>query len=247
MEKIPNETSNRYLEVDRIINTTRALYARISERFPNSGLSKVARETLRVAEEAAERSLTFSRPNLLIRSAAALLAALILTILGWMFSNYHEYRVADFGEFIQTLESGISAMTFTAAGVWFLFTLESRRNKQRALSAIYELHSLAHIVDMHQLTKDTDHYIFKGPDTKSSPRRELTPFQLSRYLDYCVEILSLLGKISVVYTQNLRDAEVAAATDKLEDLVLGLSTKITNKLNSLERLALHDEKSANPK
>lgn len=228
----------RKLDPERIIETSLTLEARISERFPGSGLSKIASELLLVSKEAAERSRGFHRPLVGIRALASVLVLLILSILGWMLSNYHEFRVADFGDFIQTLEAGISAIIFTGAAVWFLLNLEKRQKRARALAAIRELHSLAHIVDMHQLTKDPDHYLFRGTATPSSPRRSLTPFELARYLDYCSEILSLLGKVSVIYTEYLEDPEVLSSTDQLEDLVLGLSTKISHKLSSLERIEL---------
>jgi len=230
--------SLRQLNPAKIIETAQALHSRISERFPSSGLSKVALEVLQVSKEAAERSEGFHRPQAGLRLLAGILMLLILSILAWMFSNYHEFRVSEFGDFIQTLEAGISAVVFTGAAIWFLLNLENRQKRSRALSAIKELHSLAHIVDMHQLTKDPDFYLFKGTNTASSPRRELSLFELARYLDYSTEILSLLGKVSVIYTQNLNDTEVSAATDQLEDLVLGLSTRISQKLASLERIEL---------
>ncbi len=163
---------------------------------------------------------------------------LILSILGWLLSSYREFRVKEFGDFIQTLEAGTSSMVFISATVWFLLTLEKRQKKLRALAAIRELHSLAHIVDMHQLTKDPDHYLFKILNTPSSPKRSLNPYELSRYLDYCNEILALLGKISAIYTEFLDDSEVLNSTDQLEDLLLGLSTKISHKLSSIERIEI---------
>ena len=33
----------------------------------------------------------------------------------------------------------------------------------------------------------------------------MTPFQLSRYLNYCSEMLSLTGKIAAVYIQRFDD------------------------------------------
>ena len=33
-----------------------------------------------------------------------------------------------------------------------------------------------------------------GPDTPSSPLRRMTPFELTRYLDYCSEMLAIISK-----------------------------------------------------
>ena len=56
---------------------------------------------------------------------------------------------------------------------------------------------MAHVVDMHQLTKDPE--VIGGRDT-------MTPAALIRYLDFCTDLLSLIGKIGALYAQNLTDS-----------------------------------------
>ena len=84
----------------------------------------------------------------------------------------------------------IMSLRLLAAAVFFLVTAETRVKRRRALAAIHELRSLAHVIDMHQLTKDPDRLIFSGGDTVSSPTNDMGMFEMSRYLDYCVEMLS---------------------------------------------------------
>jgi hypothetical protein len=72
-----------------------------------------------------------------------------------------------------------------------------------------------------------------GPATESSPRRNLDAFRLSRYLEYCIEILAILSKISDLYAQSLHDEEVLDAVDDFEELTGGLSTRITSKLQQI--------------
>ncbi|MGD8866586.1 MAG: hypothetical protein PVI01_03135 [Gemmatimonadales bacterium] len=57
--------------------------------------------------------------------------------------------------------------------LFFLFTLEGRIKRRRALHFLRELRALAHIIDLHQLTTDPDRVIGSAADTRSSPRREL--------------------------------------------------------------------------
>ncbi|MEZ4893782.1 MAG: hypothetical protein R2778_12305 [Saprospiraceae bacterium] len=63
-------------------------------------------------------------------------------------------------------------------------------------------------MDMHQLTKDPSHQLVKISDTESSPKRALTREQLTRYLDYCTEILSLNVKIAALFAQHVDDPVV---------------------------------------
>ena len=63
---------------------------------------------------------------------------------------------SDFGEFIQVMEAGVNDVIFLGVGIFFLATLEGRVKRRRALRKLRELRSVAHIVDMHQLTKDPE-------------------------------------------------------------------------------------------
>jgi len=79
--------------------------------------------------------------------------------------------------------------------------------------------------------------ILPGPDTKSSPQRSMSAFELTRYLDYCIEMLSLAGKIAALYIQHFEDPEAVSAVNDLEDLTSGLSRKIWQKIMVLPSVA----------
>ena len=108
--------------------------------------------------------------------------------------------------------------------------LERRFKRQRALEAIYELRTIVHVVDMHQLVKDPDRLRNEGRRTPSSPEMNLTPFELRRYLDYCSELVTMTSKLGVIYAQDLHDHEVLNAVDQLETLCTGLTRKIWQKI-----------------
>ena len=58
----------------------------------------------------------------------------------------------------------------------------------------------------------------------------MTPFLLRRYLDYCSEMLSLIGKIGVLYVQDYPDTEAVGAVNDIETLTTGLARKIWQKI-----------------
>ena len=98
---------------------------------------------------------------------------------------------------------------------------------------------------MHQLTKDPAALIADGPETRSSPKRTLTPFELARYLDYCSELLSLAAKIAALYAQASRDGQVQAAVTDIERLSANLSQKVWQKIMIIgERRDRGDEATA---
>jgi len=142
-------------------------------------------------------------------------------------------------DFIQTLEAGINDLVLIGLGVFFLGSLERRLKRRRALAAVSELRSIAHIIDMHQLTKDPQHLLYAIDNTPASPERGFDRTSLSRYLDYCSEMLSLTGKIAAVYAQRFDDAVVLASVNEVENLATGLSRKIWQKLVILETGTRH--------
>ena len=66
-------------------------------------------------------------------------------------------------------------------------------------------------------------------------KRQLTPFLLSRYLDYCTELLALISMISAIYVQRFDDAQTMEAAGGIEALTVGLSRKIWQKISLLDR------------
>ena len=65
----------------------------------------------------------------------------------------------------------------------------------------------------------------------------MTHFLLVRYLNYCSEMLSLIGKVAALYLQAFQDGVVLDAVDDIEDLTTGLCRKIWQKLMILEGFA----------
>ena len=65
---------------------------------------------------------------------------------------------------------------------------------------------------------------------RSRPTPDLTPDQLGRYLDYCSELLSIIGKVAAVYAEATNDGQVLATVNEIETLTVGLSRKIWQKI-----------------
>jgi hypothetical protein len=225
----------RQLDAQKIVATARLLRSRIEERFPGAGLSRLGGEVASVAEETLGKLAWIQRAHLPLRIGAWVLVVAICCVFVLLFASLRTSDLREVATFIQVLEAGCSSIFFIGAAVIFLVTWEGRIKRNRALGAIHELRAMAHIVDMHQLTKAPEAASTGWHDTASSPRRSLTAFELGRYLDYCSELLSLIGKIAALYSQGLEDPVVLDAVDDVEDLTTELSQKIWQKIGILDK------------
>ena len=136
---------------------------------------------------------------------------------------------------VLVFDAAISDLVFMGAAIFLLVTIESRIKRKRALCTLHDLRSLAHVVDMHQLTKDPNAILNSvSIITPSSPSRDMTSFELNRYLDYCSELLSLTGKIAALYIQESWDSVILSAVTDIENLTNDLNRQIWQKLIILQ-------------
>lgn len=221
----------RNLDAEKIIRTVETLHKRIEERFPGSGLKSVCGELHGVAIKSQQRSSWIAKPLKSLRVVVALSIIIILVGLAGIVRNASLPRTLDLIGLVQVSEAGLNVAILLCAAILFLITTERRIKRGRALQAIHELRALAHVIDMHQLTKDPERVLVGTKDTPSSPKRELTSAELTRYLDYCSEMLSLLGKLAALYVQRFDDPVALAAVNDVEQLTNGLSRKIWQKIS----------------
>src|SRR5687767_5140717 len=193
----------RYRELDDalIVTTIATLRDRIEERFPGSGLGRVSRELLGLAEESSAIVAYLQRPHWPIRIAVGVsIVAVVVLLIAAARTIQMPAGVEGLGEVVQVAESAINDLVFLGIAVFFLLNAEGRMKRKRALEALHELRSVVHIVDMHQLTKDPAQ-ITGAPAPASGPR-PMTPADLGRYLDYCSDLLSLASKVSALFVQH---------------------------------------------
>jgi hypothetical protein len=228
----------RALDPQKVIDTIAALQQRIVERFPGAGLAGVCAELLAVARENSARAQAISRRNIPLRIAIfVLLAAGVGGLVSIVRLLTHVPTAAEnVYTLLQGLEAAANLTVLLGAAVFFLTRIEERWKRHRALAALHELRSIVHVIDMHQLTKDPSTVVQIAGNTLSSPARTLSRFEVTRYLDYCSEMLSLTAKVAVLFAQGFPDALVAETVSDIERIAAGLSQKIWQKIIILQAL-----------
>lgn len=220
-----------HLDPERVILTIERLARRIDERFPDATLIDACNELLRVSQVAKNRAVWVSQPIIWLRFVAALVVIAIMAVLIATLSQLEpSTRTLDMVLFVNAMEAGINNVVLLAIATFFVVTLETRIKRRRSLVALHELRSLAHIIDMYQLTKDPDRLLFADAGTQSSPVTDMGIFEMSRYLDYCCEMLSLIGKIAAIYGLHWNDTVSIHAVNDIERLTTGMSQKIFQKI-----------------
>lgn len=218
------------LDAAQLIRTVEELRTRVAKRFPDAGLRRVCDQLVDVARETTEVERYLNRPNWTLRALgvfASLGLAVVLVII--VVTSLRAPEAMALSDVIQTIEATVNDLVFFGIAAYFLVSIETRIKRRRALRLIHELRSLAHIVDMHQLTKDPALITSDG---------QMSPAELGRYLDFCSDMLSHLGKLAALLVQNFGDSVVLAAVNEIETLTTGLSRKVWQKIAILERPAL---------
>lgn len=230
------------LNYDKITGTIDLLVKRIQERFPESGLATVSEKFSKIAKKSKTNIEWIAKPNLSVRLISYLI--ILIGLGGLIYSvTYVDWRIQDttLTNIVALSESVFNDLVLLGAAIFFLVTLESRIKRKRAINQLNELRVIAHVIDMHQLTKDPSLVNVDGYNTLNSPKRSLTSFELERYLDYCSESAALISKVAALYAQSLPDEVVVKSVNEIEILCTGLSQKVWQKL-----IILNEKSKFNP-
>jgi hypothetical protein len=225
------------LDSEALIGTVKQLRDRIDARFPQASLTNIANTVVEAAERANARAAEIRRPNPYVRASVFLLIGGIVAGLVYVATHLDygsaEKEVKGASAFVQFLDAALETVALLGGGAIFLVTLESRLKRARLIKSVHELRSLAHIIDMHQLTKSPDHYLKETHRTKASIEVKYDLYQVRRYLDYCSELLAMMSKVAMLYLEDQSDPVVLDAVDQIEDLTTSLSRKIWQKVSIL--------------
>ena len=233
--------SYRTLDAAEIVKTLRTLEQRIAQRFPDAGLVAVARDLIAIGEHTQRNAQAIAAPNWPLRVVVYVAVAAGLAGLGMIAWEINvQLGSAEVFTFFQGVDAAMNITVLVGAALLFATTLDDRIKRRRALRELHIFRSIAHVIDMHQLTKDPGSLLAGGPRTDASPERSMSKFELTRYLDYCSEMLSLTSKLAALYAQELPDGVVIDAVNEIENLTGNLSRKTWQKISIVESFAVVD-------
>lgn len=227
------------IDASLIMASLEHLSRRIAERFPESGLLQVNEQLLTFSRNAQDDAVWVAKPIVSLRAATGLLVLLIVLGTVWSLRVIGmPDETPPLAEFVTLLEAAINDIVLIGAGIFFLLTAETRLKRRRALKSLHQLRAFAHVIDMHQLLKDPERVLRRGEQTPSTPAIGLSSFELTRYLEYCSELLSLTGKTAGLYAQSSSDSVVVDAVSEIEQFTNGISQKVWQKLMILHLLEM---------
>jgi len=147
-------------------------------------------------------------------------------------------RLAAF-EWLPVIESFINDLVFAGIAIWFLLSLADRVVRNDLIRRLHRLRSLAHIIDMHQMSKDPAPVLGRDPssplggeDLERISPRTMSARDYALYLEYCSELLSLTSKAAALCAEE-SDALVLDTVSEIENLTTGMSRKIWQKISLL--------------
>ncbi|MGC3993709.1 MAG: hypothetical protein QM779_06340 [Propionicimonas sp.] len=227
------------LDADAVLATAQRLQARIGARFPGRNLTRVAAQLVAVASDV-EKAAARTVPIRVLRVAGlvAIAALVVLTAVSVVASVA---ELATSGgttlTWLSAAETIVNDIVYVGIAVVFVWLLPAHLERRRILGELHRLRSLAHVIDMHQLTKDPERFASAFRPTAQTVEVGLSPIDMASYLDYCSELLALVAKTAAVYAERTTDPAVLATISDIENLTSGMARKIWQKLGLLPRVS----------
>jgi hypothetical protein len=219
--------------------TVAQLERRIHARFGERGLTKAVRDlgqlVVLVQTEAGQSHARLRRTTLAARTTSITIIAATLFVLVFSLRSAVIEGLERDADWVGLVESVINDLVFAAIAVLFLWAMPERLERRSLLRLLHRLRSLAHVIDMHQLSKDPEQVSATYVPTSESVRHGLDADQLYHYLDYCSEMLSLTAKTAALCGEHTSDGVVLETISTIETLTTELSNKIWQKISLLPR------------
>ena len=225
------------LDPVRISSTAVEINRRIGEQFPGSGLLAVSRTLCELAESSTQRAARLARADWRIRVPIGIAVMTMVAVAVFMLLRIRVTAGAgSWAELAQGLEASVSNVVFFGIAIVFLLSIETRAKRRMALRGLNELRSIAHVIDMHQLTKDPP--TTRRPD---SPREApMSQVEMAQYLDSCSELLAVTSNLAALHIQAFSDPVVTDSVNGIQALTLGLSGKIWQKIMILNAFPVEE-------
>lgn len=228
----PDGSRYQSLKHEAVRDSTRALQQRIRSRFPDRGLWEVCGELAALVDEVgseggiSRRRIRFAR--FVSRLAVVLIVVFVaLTIMLAAADIWADPEALSPIDFLPLLETVINNAVFAGLAVFFLIAVPERMERARVMRLLHRLRSLAHVIDMHQLTKVPER-LERG--SRADGGLDLSREQLRHYLDYCTEMLSLVGKTAALFAEDTTDGEIIDGVEGLETLTSDMARKVWQKI-----------------
>ena len=225
------------LEAPAVKETVEELYGRIEARFPKRGLLGVCGDLVKLVDEveiaAGEGHRQIRIARAISRIAMGAVLAVTAVALALALHDAVTGGVKDSIDALGVAETGISDLVYASIATFFLWSFPERLQRSRLLNLLHQLRSTAHVIDMHQLAKDPEQLKPSYVPSAKSTKLNMTRDQVERYLDYCSELLSLVGKTAALCAEESRDTVILETVSRIETLTVGLSRKIWQKISNL--------------
>jgi hypothetical protein len=229
--------STTRLDPARVHQTVQRLGERIHARFPERGLNRVAAELTQISADVGSSGPGLRRRLLATSWFARIVGAIVMIatagLLVVTIRDAIQHGPDQSFEWVPLIESLINDLVFAGIALFFLMALPERIQRRELLATLHRLRSLAHIVDMHQLTKDPERLRPDFVRTTKSAEPGLDRDELEHYLDYCSELLSLIGKVAALCAEESEDAVVLDTITGIETMTTDMAGKIWQKISLL--------------
>ena len=228
-----------FLKHQVIVDSIKILSFRIHDRFPKSSLKEHAFNFVQFSKDfdvKLDDSKKWSKLFMIWKGILILITSIFSVVL--LYLLIVGLHVSTLHDKLPVFDACFNMSFIFFGSFYFLFTVDRWYSRKKISELLIELKNYIHVADMHQINKDPNHFHDEYIRAENSPIKNLTKFELKRYLDYTQEFISLSSKLSCLILDKFKDdQEIISRVNEVELLCNGISSKIWQKIiiqNSLD-------------
>ena len=212
----------------KVIKTSESLSGEIIERYPDSEIADLSLNLIKIAKNTEEKINDATKPIYWLRFASAI--AICLIVAAPIFTiqiTEAKWEFETITDLFEAADAGVNMVILLVGTLWFLFNIEARQWRKKALSALTEIREFIHVIDVMQL-----YFSPSLKEEETSLTRGGQAVDL-RYLFLCSRMVGVLSNVAVLFTQGESDEAVWRAVSEIESLANAVALKLTNKIEVL--------------
>lgn len=210
---------------DKVVRTAISLSKEISDKYPNSSVSDHSEALVFMAKEVDNQIKDAAKPYYWAKLVSMMAILAIIFVPMWIIhTSGARWEFETITDLFEAADAGINMLVLLLGTLWFIYNLEERARRKKALSSISSLRELVHVIDVTQIYYSPSLNLSEASRTQGGQEVDL------RYLFLCGRMVGVISNIAALFTRDESDEAIWRAVSEVESLANSVALKFTAKI-----------------